>query len=1065
MSNEQKKYEEVTLYNFVSMRSPQNKEKDDSNIKIDFIFCDLIKENSIKLKSENIKEESFTDYSSLENSKQKDILLLLRLGKKLNEYKYNSLLNQCDIVNEIKGIKILKEYQKDIKRESWKSLTKVTKFGGDLKFKEALINILRIFHIAIHFEAKNCKPDCEKCKTLFKRLLQAQVVIPQELLPKEDTFYFGEKIKQFQIDSDLIKRVENNHQINSLGCQIDNMELDDVIKREKENELLVCQTKKEFFAQNIQTENNYKTPLVCSVLIKDKKGVIITTIDETYFKVAKAIKHAELLIFEDGKQTEKPFAITNNSTTIESALVFDLTEENCHAILEYAATELKVSGFIQTIDREFYHFNATIIRKLPDNTEDKIIVYNGNAVIIIDDGSDKFGQAFAPKGYGVKQLGIAEYRKVVSTISRYVPAEVAKIENVMASEYREMATVKELTKEVTEFESSESSTEKESETISTDRFQIQSEISKIFEDKSTQNFDTKLNYGGGTTTLEISYGSATSNSKTESNKQAVTNAKEVTNKAVEKIFTKVKKERTVKVTEKFTESNKHGFDNRGNENHVSGVYRHINAVYKNQIQNYGRRLLYEFAIPEPSLFHRLAILEDDRLVEEINKKPKHPIIDKAPKEYTDITKDNYLYFQTLIEEPLLQYPEESKIILDKNFFDNGGRKPVSYDLFEFPNSNNPFRKIQLNEGYYAERFQLQILTCDTNSPNFHSNGLEYDTHYPNNNGFIDFVIGGSRYRIHTYDGNNDRPTIPLIDKEIENFNLQPKVLDWYFTINNVHRFAFNITINLKRSDEFYINWQKENYKIIKKKYDLEINKYLILLKETIEDNPVVEKFVNNGDKEYIQQICLKKQCISYLISDDQGNNVRKMGQDMFSNRDRIETLKVNRSPKLNEYTAFARFLEQAFDWKMMSYTFYPFYWAKESEWKLMYNLYDSDESFKKFLQAGMARVVVSVRPGFEKAIMQYMLTGKIWEGGEIPTYGSSLFLSIATEMNEDPKYEIEDTWDTVLPTNLIALQSSGVALNAEGLPNLEKVGDLGDFKPNDNTFPAKKERKKFLGIF
>lgn len=1053
MSTEQKKYEEVTLYNFVSMRSPQNKEKEDPNIKTDFIFCDLIKDNSINLNSENIKESFFTDYFSLENSNQIDILSLLDFSKKLNEYKYNSFLNQCDIVNEIKEIEISEDIKKDIKRECWKSLTRVTKFGGELKFKEALVNFLKIFHIEKNFETVNCKVDCDKCKALFKRLLQSQVVIPQELLPKEDTFYFGEKIKQFKIDSEVVKRVDNNHQINLLNYQIDKLDLDETIKNEKERKLLVCQTDKKHFYKKIPSEVNYKTPLTCSVLIKDKKGVIIITIDETYFKDKKTIKQAELLIFEEGQQTAKPFAITNNVIAEKSELIFELTEENCHAILEYAATELKLSGLIQTIDDAFYRFDSTIIRELPDNIYDKIIVYNGNAVIIIDDGSDEFGQAFAPTGYGVKQLGIAEYRRVVSTISRYVPAEVAKIENVMASEYREMATIKELTKEVTEFESSESSTEKENETVSTDRFQMQNEISKIFEDKSTQNFDTKLNYGGGTTTLEISYGTATADSKTESNKQAVTNAKEVTNKAVEKIFTKVKKERTVKVTEKFTESNKHGFDNRGNENHVSGVYRHINAVYKNQIQNYGRRLLYEFAIPEPALFHKLAILEDDKLAQLIKEIPKHPCLDKLPDSEKEITKDNLQNLEILFDVPLNKYPNEIKTIKEEN----GGRIVSKYGAFSeliFPDSDSKYRNVHFNQLFRPKELKIQVIGRE--------DGGTFTESIYDNRGSLFLKIGNNYSKLITQI--KDTFYLPLTTIDLDFIDKESNIFDWYLVGEDFRKIAINIEITFDFNEEFYSNWQKENFTILQKKHKEENDKYLKDIKEILEENPIVDNF-KEDDKEYIQHICLKKQCISYLISEDQGNNVRKMGQDMFSKRDNLETLKVNMSPKLNEYTAFARFLEQAFDWKMMSYTYYPFYWAKESQWKLMYNLYDGNESFKKFLQAGMARVVVSVRPGFEKAIMQYILTGKIWEGGEIPTYGSSLFLSIAAEMNEDPKYTIEDVWDTILPTNLIALQSSGVALNATGLPNLEKVGDLGDFKPNDNTFPAKKERKKFLGLF
>ncbi|MBK7510675.1 MAG: hypothetical protein IPI76_00165 [Chloracidobacterium sp.] len=97
-----------------------------------------------------------------------------------------------------------------------------------------------------------------------------------------------------------------------------------------------------------------------------------------------------------------------------------------------------------------------------------------------------------------------------------------------------MATINELTKEITDFESTENSKENETETISTDRFQLQNEISQMLSEQNKNNFDTKLSTSYGTATLDMSYGTSTLNSKESSNRQALTKAQEVTNKAVEK---------------------------------------------------------------------------------------------------------------------------------------------------------------------------------------------------------------------------------------------------------------------------------------------------------------------------------------------------------------------------------------------------------------------------------------------------------------------------------------------------------------------------------------------------
>jgi hypothetical protein len=85
------------------------------------------------------------------------------------------------------------------------------------------------------------------------------------------------------------------------------------------------------------------------------------------------------------------------------------------------------------------------------------------------------------------------------------------------------------------------------------------------------------------------------------------------------------------------------------------------------------------------------------------------------------------------------------------------------------------------------------------------------------------------------------------------------------------------------------------------------------------------------------------------------------------------------------------------------------------------------------MQAGMARVIVTVKPGFEEAVMHYLTTGQIWNGGQTPIIGDPLFLSIVDELKEQ-EYTVEETWKTVVPTHLIGLQRSGVSVAEDGLP-------------------------------
>ena len=95
------------------------------------------------------------------------------------------------------------------------------------------------------------------------------------------------------------------------------------------------------------------------------------------------------------------------------------------------------------------------------------------------------------------------------------------------------------------------------------------------------------------------------------------------------------------------------------------------------------------------------------------------------------------------------------------------------------------------------------------------------------------------------------------------------------------------------------------------------------------------------------------------------------------------------------------------------------------------------------MQAGMCRVIVTVKPGFEKAVMHYMTFGQIWNGGQMPVLGNPLYLSIVDELKEQ-EYTIEDVWETVVPTSLVALQESGVSIEGGGLPNADSCVEHKD---------------------
>ena len=626
--------------------------------------------------------------------------------------------------------------------------------------------------------------------------------------------------------------------------------------------------------------------------------------------------------------------------------------------------------------------------------------------------------------YGVRNLGIADYRKVVSEVCCYEAGEVAHIENVMARELREKNTKKTHRSEVTETDSLETENENLSDVTSTGRFEMQTEIEKMIREENQKSVNVNATVGGeikagflGGTKFSLSAGYSQSNntSKEQSNRQALTEAQELTERAMSRVVSKIRSEKTVKITDEFVEENKHAFDNREGDHHVSGVYRFVNAIYKNQIHNYGKRLTYEFLVPQPSKLHRLAL--DGISTLNAVEFPEHPSA-KGIKSFGDINKDNYLELTSKYGASVEPYPQEV-LYLTEVFNDGTTAGGSSARLLLTP-----------PKGYAIESISLEFGNA------------------PSGNGGIDwaYITIGTDILIPTtnlYGASN--PIYNIMTFSYDNIQIAPKyhgalpisLYGW-----DIQTFHLNVSMKVVLENTAIEAWQVQVYDNIMLAYqqllsDAEARAGVQIL----DDNPLFYR--------EIEQSTLKQNCISYLQDRGIPNSVKTMGLKMY-NGSSHGSFQVQLGQSLEDYASFATFMEQAFDWELMSYQFYPYYWGNKAEWSELYQFDSDDPLFRAFMRSGMARVVVTVRPGFEEAVMYYMATGQIWNGGELPGLDDELYLSIVDELAE-PVYTLEETWKTVMPTNLVALQNDGVGVNASGLPCLENCPETPEDKFEDNT--------------
>lgn len=693
------------------------------------------------------------------------------------------------------------------------------------------------------------------------------------------------------------------------------------------------------------------------------------------------------------------------------------------------------NGFAQNINNKAV--NIEMILKI-NNIYFKITATNGISLVkdrncvkgtLTQSGETSNPDDFAPKGFGFRQLGIADYKKVVTEICGYRAGEVAHIENIMAGETREKVTTKTHKSEVTQTDSQEIESEKLTDNISTERFEMQTEIAKMQQEQKAFDAYANVHASYGVVSLDAGASYATNTSKEESNRQAVTQAKEQTQRAMERIVSRIKTEKTVKITDEFIEANKHRFENLSNPYNVSGVYRFINAVYKNQIYNYGKRLMYEFMIPQPSKLHRLGL----ELIKQSNDSslPKEP--EDPRKLGIIINKFTYLdYVRIYNAQNVKPYPLE-EFFIGKSFEHSATAK----DQGAVKSGN-----IQIPDGYYSSKAKFTASAMDSTS----ENGWDAKILVSIGN------LTNSTAEAGLDSNTNDR----LFDMNYRDINKYTSEVPVAISVTNFWTATVVVSVLCKILPEEIDNWQKETYEAIIAGYEEQLrlfNEQKAIKKaegiQILDSNPLFYR--------QTEQLILRKNCISYLIDNTNTTTSRRFGIKTYNDGmdDSDITFfnhQVDVSQKMDDYSSFAKFMEQAFEWNLMSYNFYPFYWGNNEEWDKLYQFETNDPTYRAFMQSGMARVVVTVKPGFENAIMHFMAFGQIWNGGQMPVLGNPLYLSIVDELKEQ-EYMIEDVWETVVPTNLVALQESGVSIAGGGLPNADSCIEHADkyIKPNEVT--------------
>lgn len=613
----------------------------------------------------------------------------------------------------------------------------------------------------------------------------------------------------------------------------------------------------------------------------------------------------------------------------------------------------------------------------------------------------------------VRPSGVADLLIVKQHLVGYQRTDIAHVENVMAHETREREHRLLERSEVTTILEREQIDQKETELQTAERFELQQETQQTIQRDQQVGFGLSVSGKYGPSVEFSSNAEVNSSTSTQDmSRSALTYAKDVMERSLQRVTNRVREEQIRKLVRESEETNKHGFKNE-TADHTIGIYQFLEKEYECQIFNYGIREMFDFLVPEPASY-----------VWALEKAPGNDVaLPPAPPKLKDFVASasgihigNFREIAAAVGARGVEPPpptiKHTTVSLKHGETGDEGGKPQSVVDKEIP----------IPEGYVPLIAKVRAVALTDDDLNLAVTvGTDTEVWRPRGgavtdldgldlgNGEFTFVIGTSFSTV--YDAQSKLP-LHIVAFESN---------------------SYSVVVHLQSyvTDAWYEAWQIKTYDQLAQAareaqaaYDQQVADLKARARSEAAANAPVQFDAPPSEHQRVIRTELKKHCISIITRQwySESNGMQATDPPSFD----FNTAATRGS--------FIRFFEQAFEWDQLQYVCYPYFWAQQSSWAERFRRSEVDPAFQEFMQAGSARCVVPVRPGFEAAVLHFLETleatgvGQIWNGiGDPPTINSPLYVSIVREIQERtdaPQGEIAvgEPWKTQVPTPLAILR-------------------------------------------
>ncbi len=587
----------------------------------------------------------------------------------------------------------------------------------------------------------------------------------------------------------------------------------------------------------------------------------------------------------------------------------------------------------------------------------------------------------------MRPLGVLDLKLVSTKLKNYQLGEVAHIENVLATEYRKRSHHRQDFSEDTVLNETEVIQERQHDLETNERFSLHQEVQRSINEQMQVTAGVQVNAYGAGFSVGANAGFSYNRGEQFAQKQSSDIAKEIVDKTRERVESRVREQRQSVRRVTVDESNVHRFDNTGPESsHKVGIYRFVNQVLEAKLLNYGRRLMFEFMVPEPAAALRVLESRSSAKPERLAELTLQP---------AELDETNYQNLAGLYGAKNFEPPPEKELTLTALLKE--GESAAAGDA----SAVQPVvlsAEIDLPLGYKVESVSMVNANGGADSASVHVTESAP--------GWYQNRVGGAGYYSRS---------------AVTNSMHINKIAAWIM-VDPAKTAIATVYIKCLLLDSHWQRWQNETYAKIKEAYEIKLD-------DIAEKNRQLEakqrrgiKVANQEQNRRLEREELARGCISLF-------NSRLLSGDYFDSVSLGDAgLTIDVDDALREGQV-VRFFHSAFEWDNMTYELFPYFWGNRSRWDQMQSASHEDPKFEAFLRSGFARVLVPVRPGQETNVINAITIGlsAVFDGARETVIDDPDFLELLADVDVvlDPPVQEGDVWDVVVPTSLIKLQLQG----------------------------------------